>query len=95
MFVVVARWYAKEEQEHLIRDILQTMVKSSLAESGCVAYIANQGQDDSRRFLIYEQYRDEAAFKEHLETAHFKEHVARRALPLLETRSREIYTTLD
>jgi quinol monooxygenase YgiN len=95
MFVVVARWYAKEEKEQDVREILQTMVKESLSEPGCAAYIANQAQDDPRRFLIYEQYQDEAAFKDHIETRAFKEHILGRAIPLLDTRSREIYKTLD
>ncbi len=95
MFVVVAKWYAKEEKIAEVKEILQTMMNASQSEPGCLMYIANQGLDDSRRFLIYEQYRDEAAFKEHLETPAFKEHVQGRVAPMLETRSREIYATID
>jgi quinol monooxygenase YgiN len=94
MFVVVARWYSKEEKEQDVREILQTIVKESLSEPGCIYYIANLAQDDPRRILIYEQYQDEAAFKEHIETRAFKEYVLGRAIPLLDTRSREIYTTI-
>jgi quinol monooxygenase YgiN len=77
MFVVVAKWYAKEEKIAQVKEILQTMMTASKSEPGCTMYIANQGFDDSRRFLIYEQYRDEAAFKEHLETPAFKESMFR------------------
>jgi quinol monooxygenase YgiN len=95
MFVVVAKWYAKEDRIANVKEILQTMMTASRSEPGCKLYIANQGNDDPRRFLIYEQYRDEAAFKEHLETPAFKEHVLGRVLPMLETRTREIYATID
>jgi quinol monooxygenase YgiN len=95
MYVVVAKWYAKEENIANVKEILQTMMTESQSEPGCVMYIANQGLDDARRFLIYEQYRDEAAFQEHLETPAFKEHVQGRVAPMLETRAREIYTTIE
>jgi quinol monooxygenase YgiN len=95
MFVVVAKWYTKEAKIADVQEVSKTMMAALQAEAGCVMYIANQGKDDQRRFLIYEQYRDEAAFKEHLETPAFKEHVLRRVIPMLETRSRETYTTID
>jgi hypothetical protein len=50
MFVVVARWYSKEEKEQDVREILQTIVKESLSEPGCINYIANLAQDDPGEF---------------------------------------------
>jgi quinol monooxygenase YgiN len=95
MFVVVARWYVKEEKEDEIKDILRIMTGESRAEPGCIEYFPSQAQDDKRRFLIYEQYNDEAAFKSHIETRAFKDYVLDRAFSLLETRLREIYDTFD
>jgi quinol monooxygenase YgiN len=78
MFVVVARWYVKEEKEDEIKDILRIMAGESRAEPGCVEYFPSQAQDEKRRFLIYEQYDDEAATRAHIETRAFKDYVLNR-----------------
>ncbi len=45
-------------------------------EPGCFTFAINQDEEIPTRFYLYEVYRDEAAFKEHLETPHFKEWLA-------------------
>ena len=49
---------------------------------------------DPRVFLMYEQYRDKAAFEEHGQTEHFKEIALGELFPLLESRERNFYETL-
>ena len=39
-------------------------------------------------FVFYELFRDEAAFKAHQDSAHFKTYIAGQALPLLARRER-------
>ena len=58
-------------------------------------FVAHRAIDDPRRFMLYEQYDDEAAFKAHMETAHFKELVLGDAVPRLENRERALYNTMD
>lgn len=95
MFVVVARWYAHEGRDDEVAALLAEMTPHAMSEPGCALYIANRSTDDPRRFLLYEQYHDEAAFQAHTETAAFADLVVGRAVPLLEQREREIYRTLD
>jgi autoinducer 2-degrading protein len=45
-------------------------------EPGCFTFAINQDEEIPTRFYLYEVYRDEAAFQEHLETPHFKEWLA-------------------
>jgi len=45
-------------------------------------------------FLFYELFADEAAFKAHQESAHFKAYIAGQALPLLANRERAQYALL-
>jgi quinol monooxygenase YgiN len=45
-------------------------------------------------FLFYELFRDEAAFKSHQESAHFKTYIAGQALPLLAKRERAQYALI-
>lgn len=43
----------------------------SRAEPGCLAYDVSRDADEPDRFVAYEQWRDLAALRAHLETAHF------------------------
>ena len=52
------------------------------------------GQENPAQFLFYELFRDEAAFKAHQESAHFKTYIAGQALPLLAKRERTQYALL-
>jgi len=45
-------------------------------------------------FVFYELFRDEAAFKAHQDSAHFKTYIAGQALPLLAKRERMQYALL-
>ena len=45
-------------------------------------------------FLFYELFRDEAAFKAHQDSAHFKTYIAGQTLPLLAKRERMQYALL-
>lgn len=51
----------------------------------------NRAVDDPRRFVLYEQFADRAAFEAHTQTAEFKRLVAGQIVPLLETRVREVF----
>lgn len=95
MFVVAARYYTKEGAEEVVAAVLREMVPISNAEPGCALYVVNRAVDDPRRFLLYEQYRDRAGYEAHTETAAFKEKVLGRIVPLLETRERDFFETLD
>src|SRR5687768_15938715 len=95
MYVVVARWYTREGKLDEVLSILRQVVPLSRAEAGNRAYIVNQSVDDPRRIMLYEQYLDEAAFQFHANRQEFADLVVNRIWPLLESRSREIYTTVE
>jgi len=58
------------------------------------AFLISRAKDNPAQFLFYELFRDEAAFKAHQESAHFKTYIAEQALPLLSRRERAQYTLL-
>lgn len=95
MYVVVARWYTKEGKADEVLSILSQVVPLSRAEEGNLAYIVNQSVDDPRQILLYEQYVDEAAFQFHANREEFAELVKGKIWPLLESRVREIFTTIE
>ena len=95
MFVIVAEWLVKEGKDDEVAAVLRTAVRNSRAEPGCVLFMANRSTENPRKFVLYEQFRDRAAFDAHLETESFKENVLGRILPLLETRVRGIYDVIE
>ena len=94
-YVVTAIWHAKDGEEERVAETLATNAALSRQESGCRMFIAHRLIDDPRTFLLYEQYDDEAAFKAHTETEHFRELVLGDAVPRLDRRERAFYTTMD
>ena len=95
MYVVVAQWLAKQGTDDEIAAVLKTAVRNSRAEPGCVLFMANRSVDNPRKFVLYEQFVDEAAFQAHLATDSFKENVLGRIVPLLESRVREVCTVVE
>jgi quinol monooxygenase YgiN len=92
--VVAVTWRAKPGHEDRVAEILGTVVRLSRAEPGCLLFQAHRSLDDPLEFFLYEQYVDEAAFKAHGESEHFKRWVLGEAVPLLESRERAFYEPL-
>ena len=87
-YVIVARWRARDGEAEELAKLLPELVRTCKSESGVVEFIAHRSYDDPNEFLLYEQYRDEAAFKAHQQTAHFRTLVLDRAVPRLANRER-------
>ena len=90
-FVVIAMWRARTGEEENVLQAITKLVAPSRAEKGCLMYQPNRDVDNPRVFVIYEQYVDEAAYRTHTETAHFRRHAIRDGIPRLESRTRSFY----
>jgi quinol monooxygenase YgiN len=93
-FVLVARMTAREGDQDRAVELIRQLAEASAAEPGNVHYLAHRDPDDPRVFLMYEQYRDKAAFEEHGQTEHFKTLAAGELFGLMESRERAFYETL-
>jgi quinol monooxygenase YgiN len=60
-------------------------------EPGCAMYQVSRSHDDPDRFLLYEQYVDQAALDDHRATPHFQEIIEGTIIPMLERRDRAFY----
>jgi hypothetical protein len=58
-------------------------------------YQAHRDLENPNLFFLYEQYVDEDGYKAHGDSEHFQEYGFGTAIPLLESRGREFYVTLD
>lgn len=92
--LVVAQWEAKEGQADNVAEILRSFLPEAQSEPGVKLFLISRGTENPAQFLFYELFRDEAAFKAHQESAHFKTHIAGQALPLLARRERAQYALM-
>ena len=53
--------------------LLHSLRNASLAEPGCAGYEVSRAIDDPNVFVLYEQWRDQAALNVHLDTPHFQQ----------------------
>lgn len=92
--LVVAQWEAREGQADRVAEILRGFLPEAQSESGVKLFLIGRSKEKPAQFLFYELFRDEAAFKAHQDSAHFKSHIAGQALPLLAKRERSQYALL-
>jgi quinol monooxygenase YgiN len=67
----------------VVRAALQALRQPSLAESGCLQYDLHQDRDDPERFVMVEQWRDQAAIDQHDASAHFQHFIISRQADLI------------
>jgi (4S)-4-hydroxy-5-phosphonooxypentane-2,3-dione isomerase len=73
MFVVVVFFEAKAAHVEEFKQAISINAKASVDdEPGCQLFDVSQDADDEASFFLYEIYDDEAAFKAHIATPHFK-----------------------
>ncbi len=71
------------------------LIPASRKEPGCRMYVVHRGKDDPRKFFIYEQYDDEAAFDAHRASPHFQRYGKNGLQTIMETRDAQFYIPLS
>jgi quinol monooxygenase YgiN len=94
-YICSATWVAKDGEADTVRRALEHLAPASRDEPGNLYYQPYQDPEQPNVFRIFEVYADEAAFAEHGQTPHFQKWALGEAIPALETRQRDFYTTLD
>jgi quinol monooxygenase YgiN len=92
--LIVAQWEAKPGEADKVAAILDRFLPEAQREDGVKLFLISRARDNPAQFLFYELFRDEAAFKAHQDSAHFKSHLAGQALPLLARRERTQYALM-
>lgn len=86
--VVTAFWEARPGEADAVRTIVRRFLPQAQREPGVQAFQIHQSAEDPHRFFFYEVFKDEAAFADHQQTAHFKELIVGQAVPKLAKRER-------
>ena len=63
---------AKEGSEAKMKELLSAMVVPSKAEDGCIFYEIFQYEENRRKFMAVETWRDEKALDGHKASPHYK-----------------------
>ena len=73
---------------------LRILQEETRRESGCISYIVQRSRENPRRYLIYEQYKDEAALDVHRNSAHFKQYATNGFYRFVEQRQAELFDAI-
>lgn len=85
--------FAPEDRDNVLA-ALRHLTEASRNEPGCVTYIPHETTGDSTLIMIYEQYRDDAAFDAHRASAHFHQHAIGGLFQWMKERTTEDLTAL-
>jgi quinol monooxygenase YgiN len=95
-YVLNVRMTAREGEEERAAVLIRQLAAATQQEPGNIQWIGHRSVENPRTFMVYEQYRDEDAFKEHGQTEHFKTIGLEQLFPLMEgERERLFFETLD
>ena len=94
-YVVTAKWTAKEGEEGTVLDAIRHLIPASRNEPGNLFYQPTRDPEDPRVFFFFEIYEDEEAYKAHGASEHFERYGFGQAIPVLESRERKFYETID
>ena len=95
MVVLMVTYVSLPGRETDLAARLREMTGHTRQEPGCRAYIAHQSQKEPRKFVLYEQYVDEAALDAHRTSDYFKRIVQGEYNELLESRSPEFFSIVE
>jgi quinol monooxygenase YgiN len=85
---------ARAGEEGKIAELFPKLQEASRQEPGCLLYVVHQHISDPRKFLVYEQYKDEAALEFHRNSSHFRDIAANKIYKLIDSREAELYRPL-
>ena len=78
MYVVTVTFEAKPEHADDVRKALSRQAENSVTrEDGCHRFDVSIDRESPTTFFLYEVYTDEAAFQDHLASAHYADFSAR------------------
>jgi quinol monooxygenase YgiN len=91
MIALCVHIVVNEGKEKEAAALFRQLQAESRKEPGCILYQVHTHRDDSRKFLVYEQYKDDAAIEAHRESAHFKKYAADGVYTMIESRDVGLY----
>lgn len=94
MLSLAVKLAVKTGHEDRVADLFRALEAASRQEPGCLIYIVHRHAENPGVFLVYEQYKDEAALDAHRNSPHFKQYAADQIYKVVEHREADLYRPL-
>jgi quinol monooxygenase YgiN len=94
MLVLAVHLTMRTGHDAEIITLFQQLQAGTRNEPGCISYVVQRSRENPLHFLIYEQYRDEAALQEHRDSPHFKQFATNGVFRFVVQRQAELYDPL-
>ena len=94
MVVLAVTWVAKTGREAEVAAVFSKLTEESRKEPGCAMYLVHRHRTEPRRFLIYEQYKDEAALEAHRSAPHFLQYAKKELRKIADRVEGQVYEPL-
>lgn len=85
--IVIANYECRGDTGDEVEAALREHSVATRTEPGCISFSAYRNAEQPDRFVLVEQYVNEAALRTHRETAHFRQFIEARVMPLLVERT--------
>ena len=91
MLVLAVHLTIQAGRENEVDEMFRKLQAGTRQEPGCTAYAVQRSRENSRRYLVYEQYTNEVALEEHRNSPHFKQYATNGVFLLVEHRQAELF----
>ena len=94
MLVLAVHLTIQAGHEDEVVDMFRKLQEGTRREPGCLNYFVQRSRENPRRYLIYEQYTNEAALEEHRNSPHFKQYGTDGVFRFVELRQAEFFNPI-
>jgi quinol monooxygenase YgiN len=94
-YCIAVKWTIKDGDMDAVLAALKPLTEASRAEPGCLQYDVHRDPENPNVLFLYEQYENEAAFRAHADSEHFKTHGLNDIFPRRESAERGVYETFE
>jgi len=95
MIVLKVDMLVKPGAEEKCKEYIRLLQQHTREEPGCLMYVGHQSTENPRKFLFYEQYKDQAALDAHRNAPYFKQYVHGGLDGIMDARSRELFAVVE
>jgi quinol monooxygenase YgiN len=91
MLILAVHVTIKTGHEEEVIEFFRKLQEATRLEPGCISYIVQRSRQNAGRYLVYEQYTDEAALEAHRNAPHFKQYATNGFYRFVEERQAELF----
>ena len=91
MLILVVSLTMRAGHENEVTEMFRKLQTATRQEPGCITYLVQRSRENPRHYLVYEQYKNEAALEEHRNSPHFKQFATDGVFRFVEERRAEFF----